>query len=475
MGTVTALMSTTTAPPPSEMEAEQSVLGAVLLSEDAWDLVGDMLEESHFFTKRHRAIWAAMLVAVRDHGRADGTTVLSVLRKRKKLEEAGGAKYLSMLVSSVPSPTGARTYAGMVLQAAHQRHLIRRFQEGLAQAHSGVNPAPMLERLMDEVRTYDTGDGTVEGLVDAYEFADTQPARPEWLIEPLIARKGRVILYAEEGGGKSLLSLQVAAQAASGMPVLGRFHTPPLKCLYVDLEQADYDIVERVRQLRITIRQQGGEPHNLMLIRRPDGIDGTSTSGQGEIERALSQVRPDILVIDPLYKLCFGDMNKEQEVKPILLFLDRMRRYYDCGIWLVHHPRKSPDPTIRRGSMSSDLFGSAVLLRWTEALFVIPEQKDCLFVQKLRHHHKDLKKGDEINFRRGGRWFFEATDGPVMTDLHREVMKILRQNGPTRTAPLRELAHCRKERLLACLRDLEAMDLVKYAQQVGGEQTWELK
>lgn len=458
--------------PPYDTEAEQSVLGAILLSNngEAWDTVSPILTGSEFFDRKHQAVYRAIEQAIEKYGIADPTTVAGLLNGTVP------KGYLHTLISQTPAASGAKAYATSVRDCAHRRHLMRRAQELGSMASEGATPRPMLERLLDEVRSYETGDGVPDGLVDAYKFADTQPERPEWLVEPLLARGGRVILYAPEGEGKSLLSLQVAAQVAAGLPALGRFGAPSaLRCLYVDLEQADYDIVDRIRQLRITLRQQGAEPKNLHILRRPSGIDAETAKGQGELERAISTVRPDVVFIDPLYKFVFDDMNKEQVVKPALLFLDRIRDYYNCGIWLVHHPRKSSDPTIKRGAMSSDLFGSAVLLRWTEALLVIPEFEDRLEVQKLRHHHPRLKKGDTVSFKRGGTWFFECTDGPAMTGLHREILKLLRR-GPAKTAHIRETLGKRKETILAALRDLdEEFGMVESTVIAPEGQHWQLK
>lgn len=444
-------LSPTAKPPPFDREAEQSVLGAVLLSEDgaAWDDVSPILSGGEFFDKKHQRIWRAIEQAVEKRGVADATTVAPYLNG----DVPKG--YLFDLIRQTPSVSAARAYALTVRDCAYRRHILRRSQELGAMALEGATPRPMVERLVEEVRTYEAGDGAPDGLVDAFEFADSQPPRPDWLVEPLLARQGRVILYAPEGEGKSLMSLQIAAQAACGFAPLGRFETGgPKKCLYVDLEQADYDIASRMRQLKLTIKQAGGEPGNLHILRRPDGIDAETTTGQGELERAVSRVRPDILFVDPLYKLVFDDMNKEPVVKAALLFLDRIRRYYGCGIWLVHHPRKSPDPSIKRGSMSSDLFGAGVLLRWTETLLVMPESDDRLVVQKLRHYHPKLAKGDDINFRRGGKWFFECTDGPAMTAFHREILKSLRR-GPAKTAQIQEAVRKRRETTLAALRELD--------------------
>lgn len=102
--------------PPHDLEAEQAVLGAVLLAQQALTVLcaETNLRAEHFYGERHRVIFTAML-SLQDEGRAvDATTVCAELRRVNLLDRAGGEPYVHTLPTLVPSLAGLRTYAEVV-------------------------------------------------------------------------------------------------------------------------------------------------------------------------------------------------------------------------------------------------------------------------------------------------------------------------------------------------------------------------
>lgn len=111
------------APDPFSIEAEQSVLGALLIDPDAMDLIAPVLTENDFFEERHRTLFG-MLVAMTGEGRPiDAVTVSEALQDHGTLKEVGGVQYLLMLANETPSSVNAVAYARIVRDRAALRAL----------------------------------------------------------------------------------------------------------------------------------------------------------------------------------------------------------------------------------------------------------------------------------------------------------------------------------------------------------------
>ena len=110
--------------PPHSIEAEQSVLGGLLLDNSAWDRAGDLLTDSDFYRYEHRSIYAAIGALVNATRPADVITVFEQLQSVGKAEECGGLVYLNSLAQSVPSAANIRRYAEIVRERAVLRKLV---------------------------------------------------------------------------------------------------------------------------------------------------------------------------------------------------------------------------------------------------------------------------------------------------------------------------------------------------------------
>jgi replicative DNA helicase len=115
--------------PPHSIEAEQSVLGGLLLDNSAWDRAGDLLTDSDFYRYEHKAIYRAIGELVAATKPADVITVFEQLQMHGKAEECGGIAYLNALAQSVPSAANLRRYAEIVRERAVLRKLIEASDE----------------------------------------------------------------------------------------------------------------------------------------------------------------------------------------------------------------------------------------------------------------------------------------------------------------------------------------------------------
>jgi replicative DNA helicase len=110
--------------PPHSIEAEQSVLGGLLLNNEAWDSVGDLLLDHHFYRWEHRLIYAVLGQLINASHPADVITAYEQLKSQGRADECGGLAYLNALAQSVPSAAGIRRYAEIVREQALLRELV---------------------------------------------------------------------------------------------------------------------------------------------------------------------------------------------------------------------------------------------------------------------------------------------------------------------------------------------------------------
>jgi len=110
--------------PPNSNEAEQSVLGGLLLDNLAWDRAADLLTDSDFYRHEHRLIYSAIGALVNASKPADVITVFEHLQNVGKAQDCGGLAYLNALAQSVPSAANMRRYAEIVRERAILRKLI---------------------------------------------------------------------------------------------------------------------------------------------------------------------------------------------------------------------------------------------------------------------------------------------------------------------------------------------------------------
>jgi len=111
--------------PPQNIEAEQAVLGAMLLDREAVIIGTEMLVSSDFYRDAHRLIFDAIFQVEHEGGTVDLVTVSEALRTKDALEKVGGMSYLASLVNMVPTTAGIRHYAKIVAEKALLRQLIR--------------------------------------------------------------------------------------------------------------------------------------------------------------------------------------------------------------------------------------------------------------------------------------------------------------------------------------------------------------
>ena len=110
--------------PPHSIEGESSVIGGLLLSNDAWDRVSDILGDADFYRYEHRLIYGAIGSLINNSRPADVITVFEHLQSQGRAEEVGGLSYLNSLAQYVPSASNIRRYAEIVRDRSILRKLV---------------------------------------------------------------------------------------------------------------------------------------------------------------------------------------------------------------------------------------------------------------------------------------------------------------------------------------------------------------
>jgi replicative DNA helicase len=110
--------------PPNSVEAEQSLLGGLMLDNAAWDQVADLIVAADFYRPDHRLIFAA-ITELAEHGSpCDVVTISEFLENRNELEAGGGLAYLATLANETPGAANVKAYAKILREHSMLRSLI---------------------------------------------------------------------------------------------------------------------------------------------------------------------------------------------------------------------------------------------------------------------------------------------------------------------------------------------------------------
>ena len=132
--------------PPQNIEAEQSVLGAILIDNSAMNKVLEILGANDFYRENHRLIFSSMIELYEKNHPIDLVTITDHLRNKGELEMVGGATYLASLVNTIPTSANVRHYSKIVHEKALLRNLIEASTEIVSLGYEGTRE---VENLLD--------------------------------------------------------------------------------------------------------------------------------------------------------------------------------------------------------------------------------------------------------------------------------------------------------------------------------------
>jgi len=218
---------------PSNLEAETSILGAILVHNDTFDTAAGLVKPEHFFRVAHQRIFTAMATLRQQKTAIDLVTLKNELGRVGDLNEVGGPAYISSLASGVPRSTNLKFYASIVVEKAHLRDLIMAANKMLTAAYEAEEPASVIVSEADRALLALQGRG---GHSESRALSDTASTRfktMEWRVEHCGQLRGidtgyksindltsglrpgnLDIIAARPSVGKSTLSLNIGVHAA---------------------------------------------------------------------------------------------------------------------------------------------------------------------------------------------------------------------------------------------------------------------
>ncbi len=158
--------------PPHSIESEQSVLGGLMLDNNAWEKVADIITDSDFYRHDHRLIYHHICKLIEQNKPADVITVAESLETSAELQTVGGLAYIGTIVQNTPSAANIKRYAEIVRERAIMRNLA---QIGVQITDSAYNPAGRSAAdLLDEAeaKVFEIAE---EGARGKEGFIDIQP------------------------------------------------------------------------------------------------------------------------------------------------------------------------------------------------------------------------------------------------------------------------------------------------------------
>ena len=136
--------------PPQNIEAEQMVLGAVLIENDSINKIVEILVPEDFYKDAHRRIFSVMLDMFESGEAIDLVTLSDKLRGTKGLETVGDASYLSLLVSMVPTASNIKNHALIIREKSVLRRLIHTATEIITQSYDDTRSSVSVDELLDQ-------------------------------------------------------------------------------------------------------------------------------------------------------------------------------------------------------------------------------------------------------------------------------------------------------------------------------------
>ncbi|SHH31064.1 replicative DNA helicase [Tepidibacter thalassicus] len=162
--------------PPHSIDAEQSVLGAILLDKDAIVVVSEVIKPEDFYKDVHKEIYEAIITLYRESEPIDIVTLTEELKRRNTLDLVGGITYLTNLSTAVPSTSNVKNYADIVKEKSVLRKLIKASSEILDLGYTGSEDIDRIlesaEKKIFDISQEKTGDNLKpisDVLMSAYD------------------------------------------------------------------------------------------------------------------------------------------------------------------------------------------------------------------------------------------------------------------------------------------------------------------
>ena len=402
--------------PPHDLEAEQSVLGAMLINPNAITVVADTLSADDFYRDTHRLIYRAVLTLYDKGEEVDVVTLGAQLEREGVLERAGGREFVHTLAEFVPAAANAAHYAGIVREQSVLRALIRVGNEiaELGYQHPGDTPT-LLDRCEQKVFAIQQSRRVAEFqhikdvLVSNFEHLDLIMEREGGLsgvgtgfkeLDDLtggLQPANLIVLAARPGVGKTSLALNIAQHVAiKGQAPVAIF----------SLEMSAQELGERLMCSMASVSShklrtgslRNDDYSNLVqaagqLEKADIFIDDTAGLNMFErrakARRLKTKIDLSLIIVDYL-QLMAGDGradNRQQEVANISRSMKQLARELSVPLIAVSQLNRSPEARADREPQLADLRESGAIEQDADMVMFIyedPSDPEAKGVVKLK-------------------------------------------------------------------------------------------
>ncbi|HWQ42014.1 MAG TPA: replicative DNA helicase [Desulfosporosinus sp.] len=376
--------------PPQNLEAEQAVLGAMMLDPQAGSVVLEMLQPEDFYRDSHRLIFSAILDLFEKGDPVDLVSVAEILRQQGRLEQVGGIATISEIARSVPSAANVEYYAKLVTEKALLRQLIRATSSILER---GYEPGEEARGLLEEAEKLIL-DLSRRRVKDGFSFIRDVLLETFEKIEYLYANKGNltgvptffteldrmtsgwqpsdlVIIAARPSMGKTAMVLNMAQNAAVRAKV-------PVAVF--SLEMSKEQLVQRMLCGEAMVDQQRVRTGELLdddwpkltravgpLSDAPIFIDDTVGISLAELRSKARRMKMEhnlgMIVIDYLQLLSVGKKteSRQQEVAQISRTLKGLARELKVPVIALSQLNRGVEQRQDKRPIMSDLLESGAI------------------------------------------------------------------------------------------------------------------
>jgi replicative DNA helicase len=387
--------------PPANPEAEQSVLGAILVRPEVLDRIADLIAPEDFYREAHGRIYRAMVDLYGRGEPVDLVTVTALLKERGHLEGVGGPVFLAGLSEQVGFATNAEYYAHLVHDKAILRRLLdctqeiasaclapvenvdefldeaehKIFQVAEAKVRPGFSPLSIL--VDNEIATLEAiwgrKDGSLTGVTSGFTDLDNYTAG--------FQASDLIILAARPSMGKTALALNIAFNAAYGRRGGGGQPIAPVAVAFFSLEMSKEQLVRRLlssegrvdaSQIRRAAFLTGQEWTRLqeaagVLLDCPIYIDDTPAATVLDIRAKSRRLKADgklgLIILDYL-QLMQGRTeapSREQQISEISRSLKALAKELAVPVMALSQLSREPEKRERKRPQLSDLRESGAI------------------------------------------------------------------------------------------------------------------
>jgi hypothetical protein len=345
-------------PAPHSIEAEQAVLGAVLLDNSALSLARDLLTPGDFYRTAHQVLYQVMLSMADGDQSIDNITLTEALNGNGKLASIGGAGYLAELLTAVSSSSNIVSHARLVAQKARIRTLRNQLIVTIDRIEHGAEweaLAPMVAQLKDLMQETPPSGGFAPVSL-AQLLDEPEPLEPDWTLEDILAAGILAAIVSKPKVGKSTLVYELGVAVAQGRVFLGRA-TKQGAVLILAMEEHRRDVKRRLRNLGAD-QLDGIHVHAGPLPDSPDTILALASF--------IKQHGIVLVIFDTLN--AFWSVSEEndagavtQAIKPLL----QLARESGATVLLIHHARKA------EGEYGDEIRGSGALFSLLDVALIL--------------------------------------------------------------------------------------------------------